>query len=157
MPPQRALETVGRRLHEQYEKWQPKVKKCFCDNRYYVWTRSRLYLCGKVISNLIITTIYLTICRRATRSPWILLLMKSGNFAQHVESMRSQSEYFSITMDMVYQNHHPMMKFGYLTRSPFLLKLLSQSFCNIYFFLLDIWFRVIHSISHCGSVTWTLG
>lgn len=43
MPPQRALETIGRTLFEQYEKWQPKVKKCFCDNRYYAWTRSRLY------------------------------------------------------------------------------------------------------------------
>lgn len=32
MAPQKALETIGRTLNQQYERWQPRVRKCFATN-----------------------------------------------------------------------------------------------------------------------------
>lgn len=45
MAPQKAIETIGRTLNQQYERWQPRVRKILCFKPLHRLIPLRIYLC----------------------------------------------------------------------------------------------------------------
>jgi hypothetical protein len=110
MAPPKALDNIGKTLHSQYERWQPKVRNLLSFSNFCgILSFDIDYLHLRVL-NLNVT------CRLVISFIWIQQWRRLRSFVILAVSMPNQRESFSIIMAMVYQSLQLMERFGCLTR-----------------------------------------